>query len=142
MTPDFYQCLPEDLKGLVDTSTTRSRRSYGSRDSQAGKEPGHGHWIEPLSLTTDAILPLSQLLKWETLPQRKRCGTVRKRHDLHINLHSLQLDEYNLLYMNDLALEAADLKSAGRKAVGVQIPSGHQINQQLTEYYPLQENIE
>jgi hypothetical protein len=32
----------------------KPRRARG-RDSQAGKEPGHGHWIEPLSLTTDAI---------------------------------------------------------------------------------------
>jgi len=50
---------------------------------------------------------------------------VRKRHYLHINLHSLQLGEYNLFYMSVLASDAADLKSADRKVVGFKSPSGH-----------------
>jgi len=75
-----------------------------------------------MSLMTNAILPLSQLLKWQTIPQMKRCGTVRKRYDLHINLHSLHLLEYNLLYISDLAADAADLKSARSNPMGVQVP--------------------
>jgi hypothetical protein len=47
----------------------------------------------------------------------------KKRKNLHINLHSSQFSVINLLFINTLHLDTADLKSADPyQVVGVQVP--------------------
>jgi len=45
-----------------------------------------------------------------------------KQQNLHINLHSSHLTKRNSLYVRYLQIDTADLKSADRKVVGVQVP--------------------
>jgi|GEM_PF-1950213 len=47
----------EGLSGATTKRAALLRCLKASRDSQAGKEPGHGHWIEPLSLPSRAVHP-------------------------------------------------------------------------------------
>ena len=47
----------EGLSGATTKRAALLRCLKARRDSQAGNEPGHGHWIEPLSLPSRAVHP-------------------------------------------------------------------------------------
>src|ERR1700677_2487269 len=45
-----------------------------------------------------------------------------KWHNLHTELHILQMDNHKSLFINKMYIGAADLKSEGHKAMRVQVP--------------------